>query len=341
MKTGWKKTIAPLVLVLGAVALAACGGSDNKTTAVQFGGRHGCRRRPGRDTLIIGTDLPLQGASADASADTNLAIKLLLEKIGNKAGNYNVDLKEYDDSTAAKGAWDDATCTANANAHVTNKAEVAVMGTYNSGCAKLEVPILNQDPSGPMLMISHANTNPGLTKAWDPGEPEKYYPTGTRTTAASSPPTTSRARPARSSPPRSSASRTATSSTTTQTYGQGVAKAFVDAGHRAWASPSSPTTRGTPSSPTTRRCSRRSSAKNPDCVFLGGIYDNNGRPAGQGQGQGPRRQHRRVKLIGPDGFTGYPDLRQAGRKPRACTISFAGLAIERAREAGRRRRPSS
>ena len=98
-------------------------------------------------TLIIGSDLPLQGASADASADTNLAIKLLLEKVGNKAGNFNVDLKEYDDSTAAKGAWDDATCTANANAHVANKAEVAVMGTYNSGCAKLEVPILNQDPS--------------------------------------------------------------------------------------------------------------------------------------------------------------------------------------------------
>ena len=32
MKTGWKKTIAPLVLVLGAVALAACGGSDSKST---------------------------------------------------------------------------------------------------------------------------------------------------------------------------------------------------------------------------------------------------------------------------------------------------------------------
>ena len=31
-----------------------------------------------------------------------------------------------------------------------------------------------------MLMVSHANTNPGLTKPWDPGEPEKYYPTGKR-----------------------------------------------------------------------------------------------------------------------------------------------------------------
>ena len=177
MKTGWKKAIAPLVLVAGAAALAACGGSSSSNSSSSSSGSAG--GGASGSTLIIGSDLPLQGASADASADTNLAIKLLLKKVGNKAGNFNVDLKEYDDSTAAKGAWDDATCTANANAHVSNKAEVAVMGTYNSGCAKLEVPILNQDPSGPMLMISHANTNPGLTKAWDPGEPEKYYPTGT------------------------------------------------------------------------------------------------------------------------------------------------------------------
>ncbi len=54
------------------------------------------------------------------------------------------------------------------------------MGTFNSGCAKIEVPVLNQDTNGPMLMVSHANTNPGLTKTWDTGEPDKYFPTGKR-----------------------------------------------------------------------------------------------------------------------------------------------------------------
>src|SRR6478609_6315793 len=116
MKTGWKKTIAPLVLVLGAVALAACGGSDDNSSSDTGAADTGSAAAPSGDTLIIGTDLPLQGASADASADTNLAIKLLLKKVANKAGNFSVDIKEYDDSTAAKGAWDDATCTANANA---------------------------------------------------------------------------------------------------------------------------------------------------------------------------------------------------------------------------------
>ncbi len=67
--------------------------------------------------------------------------------------------------------------------HVANTAEVAVIGTFNSGCAKLQVPVLNQAPGGGMLMISHANRNAGLTKPEGPQEPEKYSPSGKRTYA--------------------------------------------------------------------------------------------------------------------------------------------------------------
>jgi branched-chain amino acid transport system substrate-binding protein len=54
------------------------------------------------------------------------------------------------------------------------------IGTFNSGAAKLSIPILDQ--AGPLVMISPANTYPGLTKkiAAEAGEPEKYYPTGVR-----------------------------------------------------------------------------------------------------------------------------------------------------------------
>ena len=161
------------VVVLGAVAalsLSACA-----TNGGAAGGGGG-----GSTDLVISTDLPLQGSSASTSESTNNMIELYLEQVGHKAGKYNVTLKTYDDSTAAKGAWDDAACAKNATDHVANEAEVAVMGTYNSGCAKIEVPTLNQDSTGPMLMVSHANTNPGLTKPWETGEPDKYFPTGTR-----------------------------------------------------------------------------------------------------------------------------------------------------------------
>ena len=61
-----------------------------------------------------------------------------------------------------------------------------MIGTYNSACAQVEIPILNRAPGGPLAMISPANTYPGLTRPGLPppwgyrGEPDVFYPTGTR-----------------------------------------------------------------------------------------------------------------------------------------------------------------
>ncbi|HEY5031496.1 MAG TPA: amino acid ABC transporter substrate-binding protein, partial [Actinomycetes bacterium] len=152
-----------LAAALTGVALlaAACASSSTSTGASSSGGTG--------KTLIISTDLPLQGASKSASESTINAIKLYLDSIHYKAGPYTIQLQSYDDSTAAAGKWDAGACATNAQAHVANKNEVAVMGTYNSGCAQIEIPVLEQAPGGGMLMVSHANTNPGLTKPWDPG----------------------------------------------------------------------------------------------------------------------------------------------------------------------------
>src|SRR4051812_33344601 len=161
------------VVTIATLGVAACGGGSSTSGSGSTGGSSS-------KTLIVSSDLPLQGSSADASTDTNNAIKLYLDQIGNKAGKYTIQFKPYDDSTATAGQWDAGTCAKNAQAHVATKNEVALMGTYNSGCAKIEAPILNQAQDGPMLEVSHANTNPGLTKTWDPGEPQKYAPSGTK-----------------------------------------------------------------------------------------------------------------------------------------------------------------
>ena len=55
---------------------------------------------------------------------------------------------------------------------------VGVIGTYNSGCAAIIIPILNEVP---LAMVSPANTYQGLTKGGpgtETGEPDKYYPSG-------------------------------------------------------------------------------------------------------------------------------------------------------------------
>ena len=60
---------------------------------------------------------------------------------------------------------------------------VGVIGTFNSGCAQIIIPVLNQAPGGGMAMLSPANTLVCLTEG-GPGcaddEPDKYYPAGTR-----------------------------------------------------------------------------------------------------------------------------------------------------------------
>jgi branched-chain amino acid transport system substrate-binding protein len=306
-----------------ALALTAC--ANNADTGTGGGGG-------GSKDLIISTDLPLQGSSASQSDSTNKLIQMYLDQVGGKAGDYKVTLKTYDDSTAAKGAWDDAACAKNATDHVANANEVAVMGTFNSGCAKVEVPTLNQDSTGPMLMVSHANTNPGLTKKWDTGEPDKYYPTGARNYA----------RVVTTDDYQGFADTAVAMNdlkvkkvfvlNDNQTYGLGVAKAFATAakkaglevvGEQSW----------DVKQPNYTALYQAVKASGADLVFLGGIYDNNGgqlikdKVAVLGPNSGS------VKLIAPDGFTGYPDMLKLPESA-GMYLTFALLPPTELRKAG-------
>jgi len=132
----------------------------------------------GSPDFIVASDLPLQGAIRHQTVEVSRAELWALAVAGFKAGPYKIGYQSCDDSTAQTGGWDTAKCATNAHLYANNKSVIGVLGTFNSGCAKIIVPVLNR--SGPLAMISPANTNPGLTKKWDAGEPQKYYPTGTR-----------------------------------------------------------------------------------------------------------------------------------------------------------------
>jgi len=300
------KSVVVLGTALAVASIGATACASKKSNTGSSGGG-------GSKTLIISTDLPMQGSSQSTSEATVNMIKLYLDSIGNKvtADNgttYNLQLKTYDDSTAAKGKWDEAQCTKNAAEHVATQNEVAVMGTYNSGCAKIIVPTLNQDPNGPMLMISHANTSPGLTKKDsqnDPGEPDKYYPTGKRNYG----------RVVATDDFQGSGGAALAKDLgikkcyvldDNETYGQGIAKYFMaDApadgvqivGHQAWDAKQTSYT----------ALFNTIKALNPDCVYLGGIFDNNGGQLVKDK-VAVLGDNTKVKLLGPDGFTGYPDL---------------------------------
>jgi branched-chain amino acid transport system substrate-binding protein len=312
---------AVATVAVAALALAACGGGSSS------GGSGG----GGGTTLIISSDLPLQGSSKDASESTNNAIKLYLKEQGNKAGKYNIEFKTYDDSTAAKGQWDDATCSQNATKHVSTANEVAVMGTYNSGCAQLEVPTLNQDPKGPMLMVSHANTYPGLTKNWSPGEPDKYYPTGKRNYARVVTTDDYQGAAAADFLAKDKGIKSVYVLNDNQTYGQGVARSFVDQakkdgitvlGNDAW------------DAKATNYVSvfQGISAKKPDAIYLAGIYDNNGGQLVKDK-VSVLGDNTKVPMMAPDGFTGYPDLNKLPQG-QGMYLTFTGLSIDQLIAAG-------
>jgi ABC-type branched-subunit amino acid transport system substrate-binding protein/outer membrane protein assembly factor BamB len=139
-----------------------------------------------RPDVLIASDLLLQGEFGAAPREMADAIEFVLEQRNFRAGRHSVGYRSCDDSYAQTGNFDKRACAANANAYARAEKLVAVIGTYNSACAQVEIPILNRARRGPLAMISPANTYPGLTRPGLPppwgyrGEPEVYYPAGTR-----------------------------------------------------------------------------------------------------------------------------------------------------------------
>jgi branched-chain amino acid transport system substrate-binding protein len=177
------------VLAAAALALsfaAACGSDSGSSSGGGSGGSGSatplnistCGAPSGSGQFTVVSDLPLQGASKLQTDQMVKAIDYVLKQHDYKAGKYTVQYQSCDDSTQQAGKWDAATCTSNANEYARNQSVIGVIGTFNSGCAELEVPVLNRVSTA---MVSPANTWPGLTiESGLPGEPDKYYPTGTR-----------------------------------------------------------------------------------------------------------------------------------------------------------------
>jgi branched-chain amino acid transport system substrate-binding protein len=163
-----RRIVAGGLAVALSVAMAACGGDDDSTTA------------PGDSseakTLTVYSSLPLQGAQRPQTTDLVKGVQLALEQAGGKAGNFNVKYESLDDSTAQAGAWTPEATQANALKAAGDDSTAVYIGEFNSGASAVSIPILNE---AGVAQISPANTAVGLTSdepGADAGEPDKYYP---------------------------------------------------------------------------------------------------------------------------------------------------------------------
>jgi branched-chain amino acid transport system substrate-binding protein len=165
------KALAVCAAVVAAAAISACGGGGSSTSEGGGGGGE----------VSVYSSLPLQGASTAQTKPMVNGIKLALEQANNKAGDFTVKYESLDDSTAQAGEWDPGQTAADARKAAADPNTVYYIGEFNSGASEVSIPILN---NAGIPQVSPANTYVGLTTdepGSAPGEPDKYYPTGTRT----------------------------------------------------------------------------------------------------------------------------------------------------------------
>ncbi len=167
-KAAWGCLVAAM-----AIGVAACGDDDS-------GGSSGGSSSGGSKSLTVYSSLPLQGASRPQSEDVINGEKLALKQKGNKCGDFTISYKSLDDSTAAAGKWEAGQTSANARKVAQDDSAIAYLGEFNSGASAISIPITNE---AGILQVSPSNTALGLTKGGagaEPGEPDKYYPSGER-----------------------------------------------------------------------------------------------------------------------------------------------------------------
>jgi branched-chain amino acid transport system substrate-binding protein len=279
----------------------------------------------GAPDYIIASDLPLQGAIRKQTVQISRSILWALAQRGWKAGRLKIGYQSCDDSTAQTGGWDSAKCAANGRLYAGNRSVIGVVGTFNSGCAKIVIPILNRANPGPMAMVSPANTNVGITKKWDPGEPQKYYPTGVRNYARVVA-TDDVQGPADALWTKSLGVKKVYVLNDKQTYGFGVAQTYQTAakkiglqvvGFKGWDAKQS-------SYEALANAIKRSGAQ---AVFLGGIACNNGAKLMQDI----KAINPKIKLQMPDGFS---DPSANGAVANGAFISVAGAPPNALKGAG-------
>src|SRR5687768_15128170 len=345
-KRGWLSVLALFVAVLALVA-AGCGGDDDDeagdvATTEATGGGAGVEALPsssctaveyegeGEPDVLSASDFPLQGSSRTQTIQIVEAIRYLLEQSICQAGDHNVAYQSCDDATAQAGKWDSGKCSTNAQAYAGNESVVGVNGTFNSGCAAIEIPVLNQAPGGGVAMVSPANTYVCLTEGGpgcDATEPDKYYPSGNRNyTRVVAHDAYQGAAVAEFAQEQGIKSIYVLNDK--EAYGLGVATNFRNAaesvgikiaGFEAW----------DPKASSYEATMRKIGNTDADAIFLGGLVDENGAQVIKDKVAvlGPNTGD--VKLLAPDGFTQQSTIDESGvDNARGLFMAVAGVPVE-------------
>ena len=302
--------LAVLGLAAALLVVVGCGGGAGGGGG---GGEEGA-------TAKIVSDLPMQGANRAQTTTMVNAIRMALEERDNKAGDINIEYEVLDDATAQAGQWDAAKCAENAQSAAQDEEIIGWIGPFNSGCAAVEIPILNEAGLG---MISPANTYLYITKqGGEPDEPEKYYPTGERNYA--------RVIVADDKQGKAGVALMTEEGFESvyvlddkETYGKGLADQFQQAAEEQGIEVVG--REGIDgSAPNYRSLMNKIAEAQPDAIYFGGIIENN---AGQlvKDKVGAGMSNEDVAFIGPDGIYIDTFISQGGTAAEGSYVTFGGV----------------
>src|SRR5262245_20625992 len=129
-----------------------------------------------KGVIKLYTSWPMQGAMIPEGTAMKRAVDLAVEHAGGMVLGYKLDVVNLDDASPVTGSWDGTVEAENAQKAIADADAMVYVATYNSGAAKVSMPITNK---AGMAQVTVANTYPGLTKPGNaPGEPGIYRPAG-------------------------------------------------------------------------------------------------------------------------------------------------------------------
>jgi branched-chain amino acid transport system substrate-binding protein len=161
--------VLALVLFASLAGLEGCGGGQPAGDRIRG------------EALTIYSSVPLHGASGVSGQSVVAGERIALATMHGRVGKYRIVFKPLDDSTPQRAGWDPGQTTQNALLAAADHTTIGYIGEYNSGASAISIPLLNRNG---IPQISPSSSAVGLTSSAagaSPGEPEKYYPTGSRT----------------------------------------------------------------------------------------------------------------------------------------------------------------
>lgn len=268
-------------------------------------------------TVKIVSSLPMTGPSLTQTQTIVNAIKMALEEVNYKVGNLTIEYEALDDATPATQKWDGAKEAENARKAIADSKVVAYIGTFNSGAAQVSIPLLC---AANLVMISPANTYPGLTKKAGAaaGEPEKFYPNCKRNYTRVVPADDLQGAVGASWMKELGAKKVFITHDN-ELYGKGLADVFREAAKKQGLAEAG--YEAAPKADNYRALANKIKDSGADFVYYGGIIDNNPHLLVRDlKAAAPS-----IKFMGPDGIAESEFLKGAGAAGDGAYITFGGI----------------